>query len=104
MTDPNFVDAALSTGASIAGGGGLVGIMVRILFNGVSKRLDTIDAHLKDQRKDVAALRTELTARHEAMLERTVKVESQVSAAHKRLDALVTPAPRQRRRKKSKRS
>lgn len=101
MSDPSVVDGIINTGAGIASGGGLVAVMVRFVMGGVTKRLDTIDGHLKDLRKEQADQRKEANTRHEAMLERVVKVEGKAVSAHARLDALVTPVPRKRRAKRA---
>ncbi len=101
MSDPDFVDKALTAGGSIIGGGGFVGIMVRLLMGGVTKRLDSIDASLKDQRKELAESRKEQNSRHEAMLERVVKVEGKATSAHARLDALITPVPKRKKKRKT---
>lgn len=99
MNDPTNIDNILATGASVAGGGGLVGFLVRFLFNGVSKRLDNIDAHLREQRKEITEMRKEQNVRYESTLERIVKAETKAQAAHARIDALCYPLkPKQRKK------
>ena len=86
MNDPNIVETAVSTGLSIVGGGGLVGVMVRLLMGNIVKRLDAIDAILREDRKFGREL-----------FVRIVNNESSTKALHSRLDALVTPPPKRRR-------
>lgn len=82
MSDPSdLLGGVLSHGLSVAGGGGIAGVVVRFLFADVAKRLDRIEKTIEEQGK-------QHDTRHESMIERLARVESKADAAHRRIDEL----------------
>lgn len=80
MSDPSdLLGGIVSHGLSVAGGGGIAGVVVRFLFADVAKRLDKIEKTLEEQGKQT-------DARHETVIGRLARVEAAADAAHRRLD------------------
>lgn len=77
----DVMSSAMSTGLAVISGGGVSGVMVRIIFGGFAKRLDEIEKTLKE-------LGDKVDARHEKLIERLTTVEAQAQAAHRRLDEI----------------
>lgn len=73
----------LTTGATVATGGGVSAVVVRFLFGSVTRRLDNIERLLEAQ-----------VARDRDNLVELTKVRGIAEAAHRRLDEL---QPRRRR-------
>jgi hypothetical protein len=75
------MSSAVTHGLALVSGGGLSGLVVRLLAGSFLKRLDDIEKTLKE-------LVEKSDKRHEALLERLVHVEGKADAAHRRIDEL----------------
>jgi hypothetical protein len=89
------MQSALTHGAALIGGGGLSGLVVRLLFGSFAEKLDSVEKRL-DKMEEALHQREERTdKKHDELVSLIGKVERLAEAAHTRLDIHV---PKSRRR------